>query len=695
MFRRGCHKFLFYCPFFLVANSLCLAHDFGISHNTNAIQSIATEICPFAAALSVITNLFGSKGSQNNSIDIWPALSDLTQFGSVDNTFYSAINQNQIEELKDFYYRLNSFEQQCAPFYVNSYGDLYVRSSEEIIKNFCAISSEYMCCANWYSDEASLKTLSHLEDSIKNSHAFRKKKIKPLEKKFKKNGYIDEIITDYRNELNVKIAKKHQRLEQERKVKESFDKKQEWAARQIKDGDAEESSNLEDRLEEIQNYKEIFESCYDINENNNFAERNKLAALGLKQVEFCKHELIFGRKKHFSTYKRRLQAIVRSIQNAGQIEHRTYEISSELKAQAACLGMQLDALGIASANAIQHDIYQEAIDILNNSADVRYAFFDVETIVSMADFVSESSYAAHEYAQLHAYEQSYRLLDFASSVYDVLKGTGKFLYLSGKGVAAGCCRVGTFPFVLAKNLLTAPVDTVTEIVNGISTIAGCLLRGMWESVILSENEFVQSKTAETIQVISAHLNSMSYEEKVEEGAALVTELLFPVAMSKLKLVERSKRFANSLRKVLKCEKTVVKALEAEKAGPLLRKAGGPLMEAVEHVKEGIVWKSVIPTQPCYKGTVIPKSFEIVVGENRFWVHGNATKHMYEHLIRKGSSLLENQLLLSDFKNTLEIIVKNKVLYETEYIIGKWNIMFAPPRSEGLLPVIKHAVFMGW
>lgn len=110
---------------------------------------------------------------------------------------------------------------------------------------------------------------------------------------------------------------------------------------------------------------------------------------------------------------------------------------------------------------------------------------------------------------------------------------------------------------------------------------------------------------------------------------------------------------------------------------------------------GTVWDDITPTQENYKGTRLPRSFQLDIDEQKFWVHGNATKHIYEHLIKRNSSQIELQAMVTDFRNTIASIIKEKLIYEHEYVVGKWSIIFSASKSKDLLPVIKHAVFMGW
>ncbi|MEF2967374.1 RHS repeat-associated core domain-containing protein, partial [Paenibacillus sp. M1] len=115
---------------------------------------------------------------------------------------------------------------------------------------------------------------------------------------------------------------------------------------------------------------------------------------------------------------------------------------------------------------------------------------------------------------------------------------------------------------------------------------------------------------------------------------------------------------------------------------------------------GTVWDSIKGTQPAYDGTVIPRSFEITVGNQNVWVHGNGTKHIYEEVAKKMKvpgidPKYYSQLLLDDFSGTLQQVTKNGIKYDELITVGKWEFKLSPPRLDGQLPVVKHAQFNGW
>ncbi|MBI9051510.1 MAG: Ig-like domain repeat protein [Anaerolineaceae bacterium] len=128
-------------------------------------------------------------------------------------------------------------------------------------------------------------------------------------------------------------------------------------------------------------------------------------------------------------------------------------------------------------------------------------------------------------------------------------------------------------------------------------------------------------------------------------------------------------------------------------------------DAVEYLVDGWtgtsgIWNTITATQPIYDGTVIPRSFEIVINDQKIWVHGNGTKHIYEEVAKqiKVTGIdpdYYSQILLYDFSEALNQATVNGIKYEEIITVGNWEFIFSAPRGEGLLPVVKHAQFNGW
>lgn len=123
-------------------------------------------------------------------------------------------------------------------------------------------------------------------------------------------------------------------------------------------------------------------------------------------------------------------------------------------------------------------------------------------------------------------------------------------------------------------------------------------------------------------------------------------------------------------------------------------------------KSGTVWDDITPTQEAIEGTTIPKSFEISTPNGDFWVNPNGSKHMIEYSttaekriaeyaangIEYSSKELTEQELLRSLQGAISEAASKGFEYEKIVVIDNWELIFSAPREEGLLPVLKHAVY---
>ena len=123
----------------------------------------------------------------------------------------------------------------------------------------------------------------------------------------------------------------------------------------------------------------------------------------------------------------------------------------------------------------------------------------------------------------------------------------------------------------------------------------------------------------------------------------------------------------------------------------------------------IIWERLFATQECYEGTVVPRSFEIVVPKSAItpdgmlWTHGNATKHIYEALsaIKKSMPMMLNtnpslyaQFILYDYYKSLSKAINSGVGFDDMIRVGNWEFIIAKARQGYQYPVVKHALFTG-
>jgi hypothetical protein len=116
----------------------------------------------------------------------------------------------------------------------------------------------------------------------------------------------------------------------------------------------------------------------------------------------------------------------------------------------------------------------------------------------------------------------------------------------------------------------------------------------------------------------------------------------------------------------------------------LKLAGRVLRAIKEGGKASTVWNAIKATQPVYERTVIPRSFELTVGREKFWVAPNATEHFPEQVLgyirSKGSDRgaeLFTQFLLEDFRQAVAQAVQQGITYGQRMRIGKWELISGP------------------
>ncbi|GGS78767.1 putative T7SS-secreted protein [Streptomyces cinerochromogenes] len=113
-----------------------------------------------------------------------------------------------------------------------------------------------------------------------------------------------------------------------------------------------------------------------------------------------------------------------------------------------------------------------------------------------------------------------------------------------------------------------------------------------------------------------------------------------------------------------------------------------------------VWEDIKPTQPNYPGTEIPRSFEMQAGEQRVWVHANATKHLNEYAQGRIAELathdkigLINQVQLKSLQQAVTAATRDGIPLGKMTEVGDWELKFNK-RPEDPLPALVHALYKG-
>ena len=121
----------------------------------------------------------------------------------------------------------------------------------------------------------------------------------------------------------------------------------------------------------------------------------------------------------------------------------------------------------------------------------------------------------------------------------------------------------------------------------------------------------------------------------------------------------------------------------------------------------MIFLNVLPPQRSFprrsslgkKQRTFTKSNYIKTPNNTFWVHGNATEHMAEYVIKQansghslGSTKLDSQIILSDMHASLSEVTKGGIKYNTPLQHGNWEFIIKKSNNSEKYDAVIHAMY---
>lgn len=263
----------------------------------------------------------------------------------------------------------------------------------------------------------------------------------------------------------------------------------------------------------------------------------------------------------------------------------------------------------------------------------------------------------------------------------------------GKTGAQGIVNIG---FGLWYGYGKQSLDGAADLVNGVSRILFSGFSGAIEGYAGPELGGLYTSTANSL--VTSGFNDLSIERQYStlqsfQGAGeflAENELLVKLAEAGLNV----SAIGGSAKTVL---------WSGEKAAVGVAGVGADVNLSLSSVFNdvkgaGTVWDSIKATQETWPGTVIPKSFEMTTGNGSVWVHANATEHLAEYAAGMASRgvgsdmvAIGSQVQMSSLKASVEAVTSGGVPYNQLINAGGWELKFAPPRVDGQLPALIHAM----
>lgn len=209
-----------------------------------------------------------------------------------------------------------------------------------------------------------------------------------------------------------------------------------------------------------------------------------------------------------------------------------------------------------------------------------------------------------------------------------------------------------------------------------------------------ENKEAEQKAIENEERIKAELEA---KREAEEKAKREAE-----EKAKREAEEKAKREAEEKVKREAEEKAKREAEEKKKKEAEEQAKREAEEKAIREAITSKIWNKIEPTQEVYPGTDLPRSFNIETVQGQIWVHGHATKHLYEAIkstkeyprLKFSNQKLYLQFLLNEFQNALNIAVENGIIYGKEIYVENWQFKFSEPKTGFKNPVLYHALSKG-
>jgi len=382
--------------------------------------------------------------------------------------------------------------------------------------------------------------------------------------------------------------------------------------------------------------------------------------------------------------------------------NKSYNIASNIKQLLSYTGYDINAFTQCYGNQLQQAIHQESLDILNHVDNLRansILYDHQEALIDLTVSMVEYNHADMPDKAMQVADLCWTLLDYGQAI--------------AEGAALGL-------YSAAHDILTNPIEATISIVAGKQVLAFQLCKVLYNVADIGATAITNfdaaqekwNKYAEPLNNIIDAINKkeIAVRDAIKGGTAFVVgykaqgkllgglgKLCNTIKHKSINFVKNN-QLLNPQEYLITPEGLLFKATVQSKKAPV--NSVGNLKSTVEKLA-GTVWKNIKATDKMYPGTKIPKSFELAIGKQKFWVAPNATKHMLEYLqdtngthkkIITHNMPINCQALLSSMQLAVERAISSGVKYDTMIKIGCWEFRFGMPREEGLLPSIYHANF---
>ena len=368
---------------------------------------------------------------------------------------------------------------------------------------------------------------------------------------------------------------------------------------------------------------------------------------------------------------------------------KSYTINNNIEDVLSRYGHELVPFTYCFGNQLQQIMHQESLDILDRIYDLSHnsiLYDHQEALVDFAAAMVDYNHAGLTDKAMTIGDLCWTLLDYGQAI--------------AEGAALGV-------YSAAYDILTNPIQATVSIIAGKQILAFQLCKVLYNvadigATAISDYDCAKekwNKYAEPLNNVIDAINKkeITVRDAIKGGTAFVVgykaqgkllgglgKFCRTIQQKSINFVKKSS-LLNPQEYLTTPEGLLFKATAQSNKAPV---------NSVENLKNtveklaGTVWKNIKATDKMYPGTKIPKSFELAIGKQKFWVAPNATKHMLEYLqdtngthkkIITHNMPINCQALLSSMQVAVERAISSGVKYDTMIKIGCWEFRFGMPR----------------
>jgi hypothetical protein len=221
----------------------------------------------------------------------------------------------------------------------------------------------------------------------------------------------------------------------------------------------------------------------------------------------------------------RAHAIAQSNENSYQLTVQSYSVSQQGDRLLRECSVETYLFSECEGAVIQHQIHQELIMVLDQTAAIRYAHTSHQSLQRLTDAIGTLAGLTTQFNAEGYMPKAFTLADCCFAFLDCAKGITE-------GLTDGCCNTAY--------AITHPKETIIGMANGVATASWCAGKVLYEICDIRINYLINPEVGEQrleqlwnrIETVAAALTEKISETPLRQSARAATANLVEIALTK-------------------------------------------------------------------------------------------------------------------------------------------------------------------